>query len=323
MSQKTILVVSDIHYACEAEQARRGFETRTTANKSVQLLIRFYRDYFWLRNPTEHNHLLDQFFLLAGEPDLVVANGDFSCDSAFIGVADDAACQSARECLEKLRKRFAPRFSATFGDHELGKVSLVGNQGGLRFRSWQRAQDELQLNPFWQLEIRQYVLIGITSTLVALPVFEPETLLEEREAWRAARERHMEQIRAAFAKVQPKQKILLFCHDPTALPFLWREEIVRGKVPQVEHTIIGHLHSPVFMWKSRMLAGMPVIRGFGNTARRYSEALHEARHWREFNVKLCPSLHGIELLKDGGFLKIWLDDTAATPPKIECCRIIR
>jgi hypothetical protein len=34
---------------------------------------------------------------------------------------------------------------------------------------------------------------------------------------------------------------------------------------------------------------------------RLSSALREARFWKPFKVLLCPSLAGIELLKDGGF----------------------
>jgi len=60
-------------------------------------------------------------------------------------------------------------------------------------------------------------------------------------------------IRAAFAALQPQQRVLFFCHDPTALPFLWREDIVRGKLAHVEQTIIGHLHSNLFLRKSKLL----------------------------------------------------------------------
>ncbi|MDB6025183.1 MAG: hypothetical protein JWM68_1406 [Verrucomicrobiales bacterium] len=307
MSRKTILVVSDIHYACEAEQARHGQEFRGVKNAFTRALLHAYRDYFWLKNPTRQNHLLDQFFLHATGADYVVANGDFSCNTGFIGVGDDAACQSAQECLGKLRRQFAPNFSGVFGDHELGKTSMAGNLGGMRLTSWHRAIIDLKLQPFWSVEFGDWLLIGVVSSLIALPVFEAETLPEEREEWRRHREEHLGVIRKAFTELKPNQRVLLFCHDPTALPFLWEEEAVRSKLPQVEHTIIGHLHSPLFLWKSRLLAGMPVIRGLGVTVHRYSQALHRARHWREFRVTLCPSLHGIELLKDGGFLKITLD----------------
>ena len=321
----TILVVSDIHYACAAEQARQGHEFRAVKNGFLRALLRCYRDFFWLKNPTQQNHLLDQFFLRAKQADYVVANGDYSCNTAFIGVGDDAACQSAQECLGQLRQHYAPNFSAVFGDHELGKTSLVGNQGGMRFASWRRATTDLQLQPFWKIEIGDWVLMGAVSSLIALPVFESETLPEEREEWRALREKHLTEIRNAFASLKPNQRVLFFCHDPTALPFLWEEEAVRSRLSQLEHTIIGHLHSPLFLWKSRLLAGMPVIRGLGVSIRRYTQALHRARHWKEFKVTLCPSLGGIELLKDGGFLKIIIDpeDAQTGAAKIRREKIVR
>jgi len=43
----------------------------------------------------------------------VIANGDYCADTNFVGVSDDASLQSARECLEKLRQRFAPNFRAS------------------------------------------------------------------------------------------------------------------------------------------------------------------------------------------------------------------
>ncbi len=321
----SILVVSDIHYACAAEQARQGHEFRAVKNPMLRALLRLYRDFFWLKNPTRQNHLLDQFFSRATAADYVVANGDYSCNTAFIGVGDDAACESARQCLDQLRRRFSPNFQAVFGDHELGKTSLVGSQGGMRLQSWRQATGELKLEPFWKVELGDWVLIGVVSSLIALPIFELETLPQERDEWRRLRADHLEKIRRAFAGLKPNQRVLFFCHDPTALPFLWEEETIRARLSQVEHTIIGHLHSPLFLWKSRLLAGMPVIRGLGVSIRRYSEALHRARHWKEFRATLCPSLGGIELLKDGGFLKITLNDPGTAKPasQIEKERIIR
>src|SRR5207302_6601947 len=107
--------------------------------------------------------------------------------------------------------------------------------------------------------------------------------------------------------------VILFCHDPTALPVLWREDVVREKLPQIEQTIIGHLHSNLILRQSWLLAGIPRITFLGNTACRLSSALKEARHWRPFKIRLCPSLAGIELLKDGGFYSVELDPQARQP----------
>jgi hypothetical protein len=308
-----VLVLSDTHFACEAERERRGHETGVIANPVLRAATRVFRNHFWLRDPFAHNHLLDAFLARAGEPDLVVANGDLSCDTRFVGLSDDAAFESARQCLAKLRQAFGSRLHVALGDHELGKMSLFGGRGGLRLASWDRAAAGLGLEPFWQREAGRYVLLGITSSLLALPVLEPEALPEERARWRELRAEHLNRIREVFGALRPDQRLLIFCHDPTALPFLGRETEVRARLGLVERTFIGHLHSNLILWKSRLLAGMPPIHFLGNSIRRMSTALSEGRRWKEFHVHLCPSLTGIQLLKDGGFLELRLDPTARQP----------
>jgi hypothetical protein len=308
--------VSDIHYASAAEQARGDdHEIASIPNALLRLLVRLYRHVIWLRRPLRQNHLLDRFLEHCEPCDYAIANGDYACDTAYIGVSDDAANQSARECLAKLREKFGPRLRLTYGDHELGKVSFVGGRGGMRLASWRRARQELELEPFWQLRLGNYVLIGVVSSLIALPIYEPDTLPDERVEWARLRAEHLEQISRAFAALDPKERVLLFCHDPTALPFLGNEPSVRNRLAQIEQTIIGHLHSNLFLWKSRWLAGMPQIQFLGHTARRLSGALRQARDWRPFNVRLCPALSGIQLRNDGGFLKLELDSEGHESPR--------
>jgi hypothetical protein len=310
----TVAILSDIHYAAAAEQARGpDFELRGIHNPFLRAVARFYRHRVWLREPLSKNHLLDQFLEHSPGLDYVIANGDYTCDSTFVGVSDDASCQSVLECLGKLRQRFGVKFRANFGDHELGKIPLFGGNGGMRLASWRRAREEVGLEPFWRLDIGNYVLLGFVSSLVALPVFLPDTLPAERPEWEGLRAEHLAEIRRAFAALQAGQRVLLFCHDPTALPFLWREESVRAKLPQIEQTTIGHLHSNLIVWKSRLLAGMPPIRFLGRNVQRMSTALSEARYWRPFHVRLCPALAGIELLKDGGYCTFELDPEARLP----------
>jgi hypothetical protein len=309
-------ILSDIHYAGAAEQARGDdYEIGPIPNPCLRLLVRLHRRFIWLHRPLRQNYLLDEFLARAGPLDYTVAVGDYTCDTAAVGVSDDAACLSARECLGKLRQRFGSGFRAVYGDHELGKLSFFGGRGGMRLESWRRAQTELGLPPFWQLTAGNYVLMGVVSSLVALPIFEPDTRPDERAEWHRLREAHLSEIRQAFSALQPAQRVLLFCHDPTALPFLWREAAVRGKLAQVEGTIIGHLHSNLILWKSRLLAGMPRISFLGHTAKRLSGALNEAKYWRPFHVRLCPALAGIELLKDGGYLTAELDAEARQPAR--------
>lgn len=316
-----LAILSDIHYASAAEQLRTGYPLKDIRNPLQRTAIALYRRYFWQRDPFVHNHLLDQFIARARDSDLVVANGDYSCDSAAIGVADDAACESANECLTKLRAAFPGRFEATIGDHELGKKPLGADKGGLRLAGFFRAQSELELKPFWVRGFGKLVLMGITSSLVALPIYAPEALEAELPKWSNLRQRHMDEIRAAFTALKPDQRAILFCHDPTALPFLAQDKVISAKLRQIERTIIGHLHSRLILLKSRLLAGMPIIPFLGHTPHRLTAALREARWWKPFNILLCPSLAGIELLKDGGFCTMQCEPDSLHPLRFEFHRL--
>ena len=112
---------------------------------------------------------LDRFLAEIGPVDYVVANGDYACDTAFVGVSNPGSFQSAQECLDKLRAKFGDRVRFTFGDHELGKLTLFGGNGGMRLASWHCATEQLGLQPFWKLAIGRYLLLGVASPLIALP----------------------------------------------------------------------------------------------------------------------------------------------------------
>ena len=314
----TLGILSDIHYAGAAEQARgHDYELRDIPNPAVRKLAHLYRHYLWLREPLRKNHLLDQFLERGADFDYVIANGDYSCNTAFVGLSDDAACQSVlRMPGQDSASDSAPTCALNYGDHELGKIPMFGGKaaacawpvGAARRRRW-------DCSPSGGSKSAVTSCIGFVSSLVALPVFEADMLPAERPEWERLRAEHLAEIRRAFDALQPGQRVLLFCHDPTALPFLWREESVRAKLPQIEQTTIGHLHSNLVLWKSRLLAGMPPIRFLGHTVKRLSTALSEARYWRPFHVRLCPALAGIELLKDGGYCTLELDPEARQPAR--------
>lgn len=312
-----IIIASDIHYAGPKEQARQGFEAKAIRNPLIRPLAMAYRHVIWLSEPLAHSGMLDRFLQAAGNPDFAIVNGDYSCDSAFIGLADAAAYESAAICLAKLRHKFGRNLAATLGDHELGKLSIFGGQGGLRLSAYLHCVGGLALQPFWKLEFGQYLVVGVASSIVALPVFEKEALPEEISAWRQIREDHRQQIEACFAAVKPHQKILLFTHDPTSLPYLLEIESLKKCLPQIERTIIGHLHTNLVLKTSGYLSGMPPLHFLGNFARRVSTALREARKWKAFNLLLCPSLTGIELLKDGGFYELELDPDGQIPARFQ------
>jgi hypothetical protein len=77
------------------------------------------------------------------------------------------------------------------------------------------------------------------------------------------------------------------------------------------------LHSNFYLRLSKLLSGMPTLRGLGHSARKMSQALGRARAWRPFRVLLCPSLAGIELLKDGGYYTVELPAQTELPARFE------
>jgi len=311
----TVAILSDLHYAGAAERARgEDYEFRVIANPFLRAVARAYRHIIWMRYPLDQGWQLDRFLAEIGPVDYAVANGDYSCNSGFVGVSDPAAGQSAQECLGKLRAKFGDRARFTIGDHELGKHALFGF-GEMRLASWRVATEILGLPPFWQLAVGRYTLMGMASSLIALPAYQPDTLPEEWPEWLRLRETHLTEIHAAFNALPSNQRVILFCHDPTALPFLWREEPVRRRLSQIEHTIIGHLHTQLILWKSRILAGIPPIQFLGHAVSRMTAALHEAHYWQPFHVRLCPALSGIELLNDGGYYTMQIDPAASRPAR--------
>jgi hypothetical protein len=193
----------------------------------------------------------------------------------------------------------------------------------MRLASLNRARDDLGIEPLWSMPLGDFDLIGVTSSLVGFPTFEPEALPAERSQWRALRTEHLEAIETTVSRIPAHRRIILFCHDPTALPFLAELPSMRRVLPRVECTFIGHLHSPLVLWKSRLLSGMPSLRFLGNSVRRMSSALNRAALWKPFHVRLCPSLAGIQLLKDGGYWEVRLGPTPTyrfhpipwTPPR--------
>jgi hypothetical protein len=309
-----LIILSDIHYTGAAERARgNDYELHAIANPVLRVVARLYRHYIWMRHPMERGALLDRFLAEAGPADAVVVNGDYSGDSAFIGLSDPASLASAQECLARITARYGNQAHYVFGDHELGKVAIFSGRGGMFLASWRAATEGLELKRFWQVPLGNYVLMSVTSPLLALPANRSDVPPGEWSEWERLRAEHLAEIRAAFDALQPQQRVLLFCHDPTALPFLAQEESVRRRLPQIEHTIIGHLHTNLILWKSRLLSWIPPITFLGHTVKKMSSALSQSRAWVPFKVKLCPALAGIQLLNDGGYFTVSLNPEAKDP----------
>lgn len=299
--RQRILILSDIHYAGEAERARGNFEVAAIENPLIRAWVRAWMHFVWERRPAPQNRLLDRFLTEAGEADLVIANGDYSSDSGFVGVSDRAALESAEICLGKLRARYGACFHATIGDHEFGKNGLGMTGGGMRLKSLRLSRDALGLRPFWRVDLGRYSLLGVTSSLAALPIYEAETLPEERDQWRRLSRDHLAEIEEAFHALPSDRRVILFCHDPSALPFLHRLPGVREKLGRIEAAIVGHLHSNLIFQTAGLAAGFPPIPFLGGAIHRMSRGLNRARIWREFRTRFCPSLAGIHLLNDGGY----------------------
>ncbi len=313
----TVLVLSDIHYAGPGERVRGSdYELAPIKKPLLRFLAGALRHFIWMRDPLARSPQLQVFLNKAWAADLVIVNGDYTMDSGFIGLADEACLESAKECLSRLRAQFGHRLHLVIGDHELGKKTMFSDLDSMRLASWQIATETLGIKPLWQLSVGNYLLLAVTSSLIALPAHQVDALPEEWSEWQQLREEHLAAIRSVFESLQPGQRVILFCHDPTALPYLALEESVQRRLPQIEQTVIGHLHSDLVLWKSRLLAGMPVVRAFGPAVYKMSTALHQAQAWRPFKVRLCPALAGIELFNDGGYLSMMLDPAARLPAEI-------
>jgi len=314
MKHLQLIILSDIHYTGAAERARgNDYELQAITNPVLRVIARLYRHFVWMRHPMSRGAYLDRFLAESGPADAVVVDGDHSGNSAFIGLSDPASLASAQECLAKLTARYGAKAHYVFGDHELGKVAMFSGKGGMFLASWRACTEQLGLQRFWQVNLGNYVLMGVTSPLLALPASQSDVQPGEWPEWERLRAEHLAEIRASFDALQPHQRVLLFCHDPTALPFLGEEESVRRRLPQIECTIIGHLHTNLVLWKSRMLSWIPPITFLGHTVKKMSSALSKSRAWRPFKVKLCPALAGIELLDDGGYFTVTLDPAAQKP----------
>lgn len=309
----TLLICSDIHHAGPAEQLRVNYESRGIRNPAVRLLIGLYRRHFWLRDPFAHNHLLGRMLRECPEPDLAVANGDFSCDTEAVGLSDPASLESATLALDSLRARFGSKFRPVFGDHELGKKSLGAGRGGPRIASLDICRDRLRIPTCWSETHGCWTLLAVTSTLAALPVFESECLPGELARWRAAREEHLKEIRREFIALPKGQRLLLFCHDPTALPFLAAIPELAARLGQIERTIIGHLHSNIILRQSQLMAGIPVMPGLGPSMTRMLRALNRAKAWKPFKVLLCPALAGLQITRSGGYFMAEIDPSGVKP----------
>ena len=112
------------------------------------------------------------------------------------------------------------------------------------------------------------------------------------------------------------RRIILFCHDPSALPFLAANPAIQRCLSRVELTLIGHVHSRLVFHTGELLSGFPRVAFLGKSIHRITSALNEASTWRQFRTRLCPALAGLRAWRRGGFLKLKLDMDGLVPPRL-------
>jgi len=156
-----LAIVSDIHYASAREQARgNDYELRGIANPLLRRLLAIWRRFVWQREPLHQNYLLENFLARTGGRFCHRQRGLLMITPLYRSQRRCGVPECARSAWGNCVKPSERNLRATFGDHELGKLSFFGGQGGMRLASWHRAQQELGLEPFWRVEIGRYVLMA-------------------------------------------------------------------------------------------------------------------------------------------------------------------
>lgn len=305
-----LAVISDIHMVGPAELAladesydslRIGADPVTRALRSSLYRVRrrFWNGHLKWRN-TAFLRALDEAAEL--DPDWVVANGDYGGDFGGVGLSHQATFDSARVAVDMIRSRFAERSRFVFGDHDLGKYSTVLREGGIRLESLELGESILKIPSFWHEVDEGYHLLGVNSSLFTLDLFLPEALAEEIPEWKRRRAEHIETVTRAFEELPGKGRVILFCHDPSALTALRHIPVVRRRLPQIEMTVIGHLHSPALLRFARYASRLSDLTPRYPVARIVAHGLAGARHWNQFHPVVCPSTFGTGHHVAGGIL---------------------
>lgn len=310
---KKFLLFGDVHYAGPAETRRGLTETEMATSWAQKTLVHFYRNFLWLADPIGHAHQFPQLLDSMNQmrADEAVCLGDLSMDTAFVGLSDPASMESAAELVKLVRHKLDAPTTWLMGDHEIGKTSMIGKQGGPRIASFNRWTQELEFPAWWERSIHHWRLIGVCSTLAAFPVYETEFPQSELSAWKELYQSQLSWLQQCFDSIEPRERIILFCHDPSALGFLHALPEIQKKLSQIAVTWVGHMHTPLVEKAASIFSGVPPITQFGTSIRRFSTALQKAAAWKDFRMRLCPSPSGSELLRDGGYFEMVLHHDAS------------
>ncbi len=311
-----LAVISDIHVLGPSEHERARELTRDLARQHglVRGVWRRFlhgaRNRFWNWRPESRRAC----FMKALEdmqnwhPDWVIANGDYGGDAEGIGLSHEKTYESAAGVITLMREVFPDRCHFIFGDHDIGKYSTAMRQGGIRLASMDVGEQRLGIRSFWHEQAGSFDLIGINSSLITLDHFLPEALTEEIPEWRRRREEHESRVTETFAALDTNARVILFCHDPSALGILAHNPAIRDKLPQIELTVLGHLHEPRLLSLIQRLPRLPDWTPRYPVARIIREGLRSADTWSLFNPIVCPSPFGTGHHLSGGLL--YIEETA-------------
>lgn len=308
-----IAVISDIHVlgprelaAARQAHAALGTDVSPMVGRWRRGLHRV-RSRLWngrleLREPA-FRHALSR--LLEYDPEWIVANGDFAADYGGVGLSDDATFESAAGAVQLMRELFATRCKFVFGDHDIGKYSTVLRGGGIRIDSLERGEKALGIPSFWHVVDEDFHLIGVNSSLFNLDLFLPEALHHEVPEWKRRRAEHIEHVRHAFDGLPRHARVILFCHDPSALTLLAQVPVVQRRLAHIELTVVGHLHSPSLLKLAKFAAkSAKNWKPKYPVARIIARSLEGVKTWAQFNPVVCPSTFGTGHHVGGGLLLI-------------------
>lgn len=310
-----LAVISDIHVLGPGEYEKdRDVEANLGAGRGpLRTAWRHFlhgaRRRFWNWRPESRRSCFFKALadIQAYHPDWLIANGDYAGDAGGVGLSDEATYESAAGVITLIREIFPDRCHFIFGDHDIGKYSTAMQQGGIRLASLDLGEKRLGIRSFWHEELEHFQLIGINSSLITLDHFLPEALTEEIPEWENRRQAHHAQLLETFDQLDPTARVVLFCHDPSALGVLIEEPLIAAKRHQIELTVLGHLHEPRLLTLVQRMPRLPNWKPRYPVARIISEGIRNAKTWSLFNPVVCPSPFGTGNHLSGGLLFIEKD----------------
>jgi len=307
-----LAVISDIHVMGPGEHERHRDQVaaigqdRRMAGRWWQKFLNSSRSRFWNWHPeSRHDCFLRALTdMQSYHPDWVIANGDYGGDTHGVGLSDEATYESAAGVITLIREIFPDRCHFIFGDHDIGKYSTLLKEGGIRLASLDVGEQRLGIRSFWHEQVEEVHLIGVNSSLITLDYFLPEALTDEVPEWTRRRLEHEEKVRGAFASLPRKARVILFCHDPSALGVLGHLPEIRARLPAIELTVLGHLHEPRLLRLVQRLPRLPEWKPRYPVARIIAEGIRNARSWMDFKPVVCPSPFGTGHHITGGLLYV-------------------